>query len=201
MPSGSAGQQTGPIVAQAAGCRLDVSVVEATADHLTLKYTFHNGSDRNAYIFNRLYTEIDDSGVFQTEKDRTYVVVEDGGVTLSKKIIAVPPTIDVERPVVPCTTLVKPGDTTSETITVKLPLIPYTPYLRGAAPAPSSQAEPLKASFEIGLFLVPPEGDRLAQRIATTDGTAYRFNPASPASQTILRAGPLPAPLPVRPLK
>jgi hypothetical protein len=189
MPSGSAGQQTGPIVAQAAGCRLDVSVVEATADHLTLKYTFHNGSDR------------DDSGVFQTEKDRTYVVVEDGGVTLSKKIIAVPPTIDVERPVVPCTTLVKPGDTTSETITVKLPLIPYTPYLRGAAPAPSSQAEPLKASFEIGLFLVPPEGDRLAQRIATTDGTAYRFNPASPASQTILRAGPLPAPLPVRPLK
>jgi hypothetical protein len=181
------------------GYRLDVEVLGVDAKGLDLQYSFHNSGDRSAYLFNRIFSRIDGSGVFLTDKDSVYTMVESEGVTVSKKIFPVPRDIDVEKLTVPAATRVAPGETAHEALHLELPLIPDTPYLRqrpdlGAAP------RTLPLFFELGFYLVPPEGERLAHVVTTKQGPAYSFDTAHAERQTVLRVGPLIS-LPVRPLR
>jgi hypothetical protein len=182
------------------GHRLEVEVLRADEEALDLRYSFHNGGQRSAYLFNRIYSEIDAVGVFRTDRDRVYVEVGPKSVMLSKKIFPVPQDIDVEQPVVPLATRVAPGESVVETIKLRVPLTPHTPYLRGAAPDPQAAPQVSTVEFELGFFVVPPEREHLARAVTTSEGSAYSFGSAPAASQTILRAGPLVA-VPARPLR
>jgi hypothetical protein len=179
------------------GYRLRVDVLEATRESLELRYTFQNGGDRSAYLFNHLFTDFDAPGVIQDDKDRVYVTADREGVVLSKKIFPVPRDMDVEQPNVPAATRVARGETASETIRLKLPLSPDNPYDRGAKPAPWVRPKTLPVSFELGFLRVPPEGEKLARVVATKSGPAFDFGSTPAARQTVLRAA-LPVAVPVR---
>jgi hypothetical protein len=178
------------------GYRLRVDVLEATPESLEIRYTFQNGGDRSAYLFNHLFTGFDAPGVIQDDKDRVYVTADRGGVVLSKKIFPVPHDMDVEQPNVPAAMRVARWESASETIRLKLPLSPGNPYDRGAKPGPWARPKTLPVSFELGFLRVPPEGEGLALVVATTSGPAYDFGSMPAASQTILRT-PLSVAVPV----
>lgn len=184
--------------AQKDNCKL---VVESRLDPqngLVLHYTFQNNAVYDVYLFNLLYKEIQDGPVFDT--DPNLVNIEDlpPGLLISKKIVPVPPEIDVEKPFIPCSSRVKPGDRLSETITLSLPLSPWTPYLDVAAP-PSSQVVRKRARFEIGFFISNSDSQSLAQPVRTKQGEAFYFDPFPVAGQKTL-AVDLPMEIPIRPL-
>ena len=126
-----------------------------------------------------------------------YVEIEKGNVILSKKIIPVPAGTLVEKPIIPCVSKVKAGLGFKETILVKIPLKPWTPYFmpldEDLAEAPVEK----QVFLELGFFLAPPEGDKLAQTVETSDGPALYFYPFPASSQKLMRVGPLSWSVPV----
>lgn len=69
-------------------------VVESRIDAknaLVLHYTFQNSSGHDVYLFNRLYKNIEDGPVFDTQPNLVNIELLPRGILLSKKIIAVPP--------------------------------------------------------------------------------------------------------------
>ncbi|EYF07828.1 hypothetical protein [Chondromyces apiculatus] len=181
---------------QQASCKLEASLVEVRSDHLTLRYRFSNESSRTALLFNRLFSTIDATLVFQTSKNTVYVEVDETSAILSKKLVPVPPDIDVERPVVPLVTAVKPGEGFEETLSIPLPLRPHQPYPTFGRERPQEVVSPRDSWFELGLLLVPPEGLRLAKEVQTTEGVALSIGPVDARDQVVLRAGPLAVKLP-----
>ncbi len=170
---------------------LEASIADQGPDKLTLQYAFHNGSTQNVYLFNKLYKGWEEQGFYSTGRDLAYVEMDATQAVVSKKIISVPPDLEVEKPVIPCVTLVRAGEKFEESFSVTLPLKTWTPYLRsrGRAVTPSVAARPLW--FELGFFSTTKEGDALAKTVKTTDGPALYFYPFSASRQRILRVGPL----------
>ncbi|AKT38207.1 uncharacterized protein CMC5_023500 [Chondromyces crocatus] len=187
---------TAPVSAQQASCSLDVTLVDVESDHIRLHYIFTNGSPMTALLFNRLFSHIDPAGVFHTSPATLYVDVDPRAVVLAKKLVPVPPDIDVEAPEIPLITAVRPGDRFEETFSIPLPLKPHLPY--GSPDGALGDPAPLDAWFELGLLLVPPEGAKLAREVRTTEGVALYLAPVTPATQIVLRAGPLPVKLTAR---
>ncbi|HUT32678.1 MAG TPA: hypothetical protein VNE39_04285 [Planctomycetota bacterium] len=184
--------------AEALQCSLQVAIAARNAEMLGLTYTFENGASRNAYLFNLLYKHIEPGPIFVTDANAVYVELAGEDLVLSKKIIPVPRHMDVEKPNVPCTTLVKPGERFQGDVLIPLPLQVNTPYEgyedADLAPRPVLR----KASFEIGFFLASPEGEALGEKVRTMAGEATYFYPFSPSSQKLLRVGPFSEAVPVR---
>jgi len=160
-------------------------VVESRLDPqggLVLHYTFQNNSGHQIYLFNRLYKEIEEGPLFDTDPNLVNIELFPKGLLISKKIIAVPPDVDVEKPLLPCTSLVRPGDSLSETIQLSLPLTTWTPYLVHSGPPPS-QVIRRKARFEIGYFVSSDASQSLAQPVRTKQGDAFYFAPFPVAGQ------------------
>ena len=183
--------------AEALKCTLRVAVAVQEARALTLTYTFENGSAQNAYLFNLLYESIGDGPVFFTEANAIYVDLEDGAVALSHKIVPVPEGLKVEKPNVPCTTLVKPGECFQQMVALQLPLRVRTPYRRYEDKDLADRPVMRKAFFELGFFLAAREGESLGKKVKTSAGEATYFYPFSPASQKLLRVGPFSETVPV----
>lgn len=177
--------------------KLEISSEIQAGKTLVLRYTFHNGSSQNAYLFNQFYRGIVDGPVFETDPNLLNIEVSKRGILLSKKIVPVPADIDVEKPVFPCATLVKPGSELSETLILQLPLIPWTPYHDSGQSQSGHQAIPRKAWFELGYFPSNPQSDALAQRVRTKRDEAFRFDPFPIEGQKTLEVGPLPVLVPV----
>ena len=178
------------------GCVLQVWAGRAGSEELEVSYIFTNGSIRTVYLFNKLYTEYSDQGLYVTDPQLVNVVVENGKVVLSKKIVSVPPRMKVERPNIPCVTKVPAGSNVQEIIRLRLPLKIWTPYTDDSLPM---QPQPVdkRLYFAIGYFLSTPEGDSMVQTVRTSDGPALYFYPFSIGSQKILEAGPASFPIPV----
>jgi hypothetical protein len=177
------------------GCVLQVWVNRVSAIELELSYIFTNGTIRNAYIFNKLYAEFDDSGVYRTDSQLVNVTVEDGKVIVSKKIMNIPPRMKVERPNVPCVTKVPAGSKTQEIMRLPLPLKIWTPYTDDSAVPQSTEEKRLY--FALGYFLSAPEGDQMVRTVQTSAGAALYFYPFSIGSQKVLEAGPASFSVPV----
>ena len=178
-------------------CKLEVDIKQVDSTTLKVYYNFLNQNQQNAYLFNRIYDDITDDDVYTTDRNLMYVEIEKGNVILSKKIIPVPAGTLVEKPIIPCVSKVKTGFGFKETILVKLPLKPWTPYFM---PLDEDLAEaPVEGQvfLEFSFFLAPPEGDKLAQTVETSDGTALYFYPFSVSSQKLMRVGPLSWTIPV----
>jgi hypothetical protein len=186
-----------PQATQKDNFKLEVSSEIQAEKILVLRYTFRNGSSQNAYLFNQLYKDIVDGPMFETDANLLNVEVSQGGILLSKKIVPVPPDIDVEKPILPCTTLVKPGSEFSETISLPLPLISWTPYHVSPHSQSGQQPIPSKVWFELGYFPSNPQSDALVQRVRTKGGEAFYFDPFPIDGQKTLGVGPLPVSVPV----
>ena len=168
---------TGSQVAHKDNCRLAVESRIEGQNVLVVQYNFQNDAGRDVYVFNRLYKEIVDGPVFDTDTNLVNVENLAKGILLSKKIIAVPPDIDVEKPSLPCSSLVKTGGRLSETIRLSLPLSVWTPYVGHTAKAPPTDVVRRRALFEIGYFVSNSGTQSLAQVVQTKQGEAFYFDP------------------------
>jgi hypothetical protein len=185
------------LTAEAERCKLEVQAVLESPTLMKLTYVFSNGNSRNAYLFNRLYRGINAQGAYQTSRDLVYVEAEKEKATISKKIVPVPPLVSVEKPEIPCATCVRPGERFTETLSVPLPLVPYTPYLEPPSQAAKGTMQ-CRVWFEIGFFIVGEGGDALAKKVPTTEGEALYFDPFPASSQRLLRIGPVLEGVPVQ---
>jgi len=179
-------------------CTLEATLEVDSAGGATLAYTFQNGSAQNAYVFNLIYEDIGDDNMFLANPNAVYVQADGESVLLSKEVIPVPPTLLVEKPFIPCATLVEAGATTKEIIHLSLPLRPWHHYLMLEDEDFADEPVELPPSFELGFFLATPEADKLAKTVKTPVGEAKYFYPFSASSQKLLRVGPFTAKLPVR---
>jgi hypothetical protein len=155
---------------------------------IELAYSVSNRTPSEIYLFNRMYDDVDVAGNFQVDKNICNIEVIDSKIVVSKKIPAIPDSIDVEIPYIPCVTLVAAGDEFTESIQLRLPLKPGTPYVTCDQPI---RPVTLPVFFELGYFVGRPGTRALAETVATTVGPSLRFDPFTEAAQMILRAGPL----------
>jgi len=183
---------------EALKCTLRVAVTVQEARALTVAYTFENGSTQNAYLFNLLYERIGPGPMFFTDPNAVYVDLEGGDLMLSQKIVPVPEGMKVEKPNVPCTTLVRPGERFQQMVALRLPLRVRTPYRRYEDKDLADRPVMRKASFELGFFLASPEGERMGAKVKTPAGEATYFYPFPVLSQKLLRVGPFAEAVPVR---
>jgi hypothetical protein len=185
--------------AEQSNCRLDVEVLQSTNDQVKLRYTFSNRGTQNVYLFHRLYEKLDDKKVFQTSVNKVYVEFDGSRAIVSKKIFPVPRDIDVEKTNVPCASVVKPNDKITETLELKLPLVPQNPY--PGKKSPGLAAVDVEMYFELGFVALPPDGEKLGVKVETLDGPATYFGSFQPNKQSLLRVGPLPGKFAARPPK
>jgi hypothetical protein len=184
--------------AETDNCKLEVEVKQIDSIELKISYCFQNQNQQNAYLFNRIYRGINEDGAYTTDRNVFYVEIDNKQLVLSKKIIPVPKNKRVEKPIIPCVTRVKPASKYKEITSVSLPLKPWTPYYRPQDAALADKPIGMQVYIEFGFFLAPPEGDKLAQRVETSDGTALYFYPFPFSSQKLMRVGALPWTIPVR---
>jgi hypothetical protein len=174
-------------------CEVDVTATRKLSASLTIQYRFFNRSPRNAYLFNVIPLWWD-KGICHVDRNRAYITVDNGRITISKKIIPVPPLVKPEKRIIPFVTRVGAGQTFEETLLIGLPLTPWAPYQEPQKAGLSDSAE---IFFELGFFVAPSEGDKLARTVQTTVGPLLLFDPFPESSQKILRVGPLPVSVPV----
>jgi len=187
----------GAQMAQQDNCKLVVQCEIKEAKTLVLRYTFQNGTPSNIYVFNRLYGHIEDGPVFSTDVNLLNVEVSERGILLSKKIVPVPPDTEVEKPSIPCASLIRPGKEFTETLTLSLPVRPWTPYHESGGEGALQEPVLLKVWFEVGYFVSNPKSDTLAQPVQTKQGQAFYFDPFPVHGQKTLEVGPLPLSVPI----
>jgi hypothetical protein len=177
-------------------CRLNITAQAIDASALHLSYEFRNPTESEAWLFNRLYRDLDQQGRYSVDPNLVYVRIENGQVVLSKRIIPVPDEIDVEKPILPCVTRVMPGGHFAESMRIELPLSVWSPYSSDVHPAET--VVDMVALFEIGYFLGTSQTKDLAATVPTTQGPAFYFAAFDSSSQKIARTGPLQGKVPVR---
>jgi hypothetical protein len=169
----------GGMSATAQDCDLRVAV-QATPTSLLVGYEFRNRSNRTAFLFNVVH-RTGPSGGPEADANLLYVQPAAGSVILGKRIIPVPPDVDVEKPEVPYVTRVEPGEAFRERISLMLPLRIFTPY-KQRTPVQMTEAA---AYFELGFFLAPDPS------VAKQAGANLVVYPFPVEKQVVLRAGPL----------
>jgi len=185
------------LTVQRDNCKLVVESRLEAQNVLVLHYTFRNDTAHDVFLFNALYKEIGEGPLFDTDPNLLNVELTPRGILLSKKIIAVPSDMDVEKPMLPCSNLVKSGANRSENIRLSLPLSPWTPYIGNSAPSSSSQIFQRKAWFEVGFFISSSASRSLAQPVQTKQGDAFYFDPFPIEGQQTLEVA-LPVEIPIR---
>lgn len=186
------------LIQETPDARLELIQAQVAEGSLTLQYTIRNKSVKTMYLFNRIYSEIGADKVFHTNVNTVYVEVVDEKVIFSKKVIAVPPDLDVEQPVVPCAIAIPPGGSATEILKIALPVRPFSAYRNVPEGTLASNPLNLEGAIELGAIFVPPEAQKFAIPVTTTDGPAFRFPSVDPARQLIFRVGPFLSKVPVR---
>jgi hypothetical protein len=187
-----------PLAAVLDPCELTVASELADSSTLVLRYTVRNTGHQAVYLFNRLYHSFDPArGAFITDPNLVNVELRSDEVVLSKKIVPVPPHIDVEKPVIPLVTRVDAGGRFEERIIIRLPVRAWTPY-GPDDDIPSGPSVRRHAWFELGFFSAPAAHvDRIAKVVPTVDGTGLYVYPFTTSGQRMLRVGPLLQAIPV----
>ncbi len=164
--------------------------IELTGKQLRLSYQFHNATDSDILLFNLLYDDLDANGRYKVDHNLCNIELHESGILISKKIVPVPELMFVETPNIPCVTRIRPRTSFSESVTLALPLRPWSPYRSSNGLA---KTRDLPCAFEIGYFVAHPDSLRLGVTVSTTIGPALRFSPFSTASQRLLRTDRFPA--------
>lgn len=135
-----------------------------------LTYEFINNCKSDVYIFNRLHHGLNNDGIYQTNKNLVNVIIENDNTFISKRIVKVPSNLEVEKPNIPCLTLVNPNSSFKETLKLSLPLRPWTPY--SIEVSNDGKIFELPPIFEIGYFISSGHSKSLLKNVNTLDGEA-----------------------------
>jgi hypothetical protein len=157
-------------------------------NRLRIEYDIRNREKAAIYVFNKLYTKIDENRVWHVDPNRVYVLFSGGTGTLAKRVIAVPHGVLVEHREFPCVTRIEPGKSYHESISLVPPIVPWTPYSIDR----EGEHRTVKAefSFEIGFFRERPGTSNLAYTVKTPKGTSLYFDSFDADHQSILKTGP-----------
>ncbi len=109
--------------------RLEFEILEHTSALLRCRYVAQNVTGSDLYLFNRLYHDLRDDGVFDVDPDLVYIDLEDGVLHLSKRIPDLPENVLAEVLIVPCVTALAGGGSLVESISLNLPARRMNPYL------------------------------------------------------------------------
>ncbi|NML48372.1 hypothetical protein HHL11_31790 [Ramlibacter sp. G-1-2-2] len=150
----------------------------------TLSYTVHNQGGTELFLFNRMYAAVDASGRHVLDRDLCNIEADDAGIVISKKIPALRASQAAALRNLPCVTVVAPGASFIETLTLALPLLPWTPH---AEPPARQNPQLLPVVFELGFTGVA--GTRAQARpVRTTLGEALRLPDFGIEGQLLVRS-------------
>ncbi len=155
-------------------------------DALTLTYTVENRAARDLYLFNRLHDGLAPGKGLRVDIDRVVIEIREQQVVIGKKLVPVPDGLRAEANL-PCVTAVAPAGRFTETVYLKLPLEPWTPYAHPRGVHPRNRL----FSFEIGYFFARDNPRAKATTVETRAGPGVQFAPFDASGQRLLTIGPL----------
>jgi len=161
------------------------------ANQLVVEYSVVNQGSETVVLFNRLYKGFDGKGRPIVDVNFVGVMPHGNEVTIAKKLFPIPPGTFVEAPYLPYLTKVSPGGRFEEKIVLKLPLVPWDPYLGANAISMPAAGKSLPVYFELGMFTLPKQD--VLRTTETTLGPLLSLQAFTESSQHIARLGPLPA--------
>lgn len=131
---------------------------------LVLRFSFTNNTGDAVWLANDL--PVTAGSGLKADSRAAYVVPEGDGVTITRRVIAVPDDLDVEAPEAPGWQRVDAGQSYSGQLVVPWPLVERRPYARGPAKAAPRHG---KAYCEVGYVraeskTAPRYSDGLASR-------------------------------------
>ena len=173
-------------------CVVSATATIIGADQLVIDYTVINQGQQTVALFNRLHDEFDARGLPRVSVDLVGAFAEGDKIVVAKKLFPVPPNTFVESRYLPYVTLVNPGATFMERVTLRLPLTPWHPYLSASEMQLPDAGRHLPLYFELGMFALPPEGLKTLRTVSTTAGTQYALDAFTESAQHVARLGPLP---------
>jgi ribosomal protein L40E len=166
---------------------LRFEVVEKTEDMLRVRYEAENVSSSDLYLFNHLYHDYNEEGIFELDANLVYVSVEGSTARLLKGIPDIPYGILAEIPIVPCATLLPRGQRSAEILQIGLPLRQFNPYTPDERPVIENLKEII---FSLGYFPVAEIGQRPVNNVRTTEGQAlYAY--VTPWDQLVVSTPPV----------
>jgi hypothetical protein len=166
---------------------LEFGILENTSASLRCRYVAENASGSDLYLFNRLYHDLRDDGVFDIDPNLVYVDMEDDVLRLSKRIPDLPDGVLAEALIVPCVTMLHSGSRLEETLSLSLPLQRSNPYLRHLS-APVAGFE--SVSFSLGYCRVSELGATRVETVRSIAGPALHID-ITAEQQLLVRTAPV----------
>lgn len=177
-----------------AECDVRVSLSVKDDSQAECVITVKNLTDRDLYLFNRLYKGRTKEGQPDTDRDLFYSYSDDRGrLVLTKAIIPVPSGLHVEYKIYPGCTKVTPGGSTKDQLTLVLPIELYAPYTQKHNPSPGSLPNVM---FRFGYFIGHEGTAAMEIKLPSKDGEVIHFDPFDDNFQKIIDVGPF-GPLPI----
>jgi len=169
--------------------RLEFEILEHTGALLRCRYVAENVTDSDLFLFNRLYHDLRDDGVFDVDPDLVYVDAADEVLHLSKCIPDLPENVMPEVLIVPCVTPLAAGSKVVESFRLSLPpqrMNPYLSHLR--APVESFDA----VVFSLGYIKADGQGLLRVKTVRSIAGPALHID-CTASLQLMVRSAPVSA--------
>jgi len=151
--------------------RLYARVLSMTDSVIVLEYVVDNASSGDVLVCNRLYSGRTPNGVYVIDPNVVYVSIEPGPrPNVTKRVPERGDDVNVEYPIQPVATLLRPGERFGEQFTMTLPLAPVDAYhpLRARPTAATVPSKGLTVS--LGWFARKDLDDPLVVDVDTTAG-------------------------------
>lgn len=179
-------QQT--LSAENADCALTVTLTFPTPTTVQLHYHVQNRSALALYLLNQLWQTISNQNQAVVPPNRANIEVLPDQVKISQEVPKIPYGMLLEVPYMPLMVRVAPGADYAHTLTLSLPLLPYTRYESTPAPGPLLTRPP---HVELGYILGYPHVESALRQLQTTTGEPVFAIPHFPASyQSTIEVGP-----------
>ncbi|MBN1152229.1 MAG: zinc ribbon domain-containing protein [Dehalococcoidia bacterium] len=168
---------------------LEFEILQHTNALLRCRYVAENVTGSDLYLFNRLYHDLRDDGVFDVDPDLVYVDTADGVLHLSKCIPDLPENVLAEVLIVPCVTPLAAGGKVVESFRLSLPPQRMNPYLSHLhAPVESFDA----VVFSLGYCRASDLRSGQVETVRSIAGLALHVEMTA-AQQLVVRTGPVSA--------
>jgi hypothetical protein len=166
---------------------LEFEILERTSLALYCHYAAENTSGVDVYLFNRLYHDLRDDGVFDIDPDLVYVDSENGTLLLSKRIPDVPENLMVEAFIVPCVTVLASGSRLTEPFSLSLPPQRMDPYDRDSHTLVENFGSVV---FSLGYVRSTELGSRRVETVRSIAGPALHVD-FTAEQQLLVRTAPV----------
>jgi hypothetical protein len=177
-----------------ADIQLEFRLAGLTPDTLSVTYEAVNSSGEDLYLFNQLYVTRRPDGWFDIDTNLVWINLEDGTAHITKRIPDVPDDLDVYAYMIPCASVLPPGQRIEETIKLALPLRAHNPYLTPSVGGQQGVATTIKFSLGYWKSSMPPRVP--SNPVNTSLGTALFVN-VTPYDQLLVTALPIMVAVPV----